>query len=120
MSMSEDGKRLCVVLDGDRTNPSVCVGGPKAQAWAESANPAHLVTLSRLLLGETHTGRRIRFKDHNPFNLCRDNMEIEVKATKERFQIDWTKAEERRAIQLDRAEKATEGRTAHSGSILTH
>lgn len=119
MSMSEDGKRLHVVNVGNGS-VYVYVGGPKAQAWADSTNPEHLVTLSRLLLGETHTGRRIRFKDYNTFNLCRDNMETEVKATKERFPIDWTKAEERRAIQLGRAEKAIEGRTAHSGSILTH
>lgn len=124
MNMSEAGKRLCVVPDG-KGALYICVNGPKTQAWAGSTNPSHNDTLARLLLGETHTGRRIRFKDHNPFNLCRDNIEIEVKTTQERFPVDWAKAEERRAELLDRAEsklacqKAVGGRTVHSGSTLT-
>lgn len=81
MRMSDEGKRIYVVVNG-ADDPTVRLGPDSIQR----------ITLARFLAGEMHRGRRLRHKDGNPFNLHRDNLETEVKATGERFPIDWDKA----------------------------
>ncbi|OUJ15558.1 hypothetical protein [Acetobacter sp. DsW_063] len=95
--MSDEGRKLYVVQNGDKTAETVRIGGPCAQAFAGSTNRQHNITVARLLLGETHKGRRVRFHDHNPFNMRRANLYLEVNATRSRHDIDWIKAEQRRA-----------------------
>lgn len=87
MKMSEDGKRIYVVVD--RTGHPTVVVTTKAPP---TPGNHQTITLARFLAGEMHGGRRLRHKDGNPFNLHRDNLETEVKATGERFPIDWDKA----------------------------
>lgn len=91
MRFTDNGTRLHVVCDG-RGKPYVRIKGPKSQAWARSTNPDHLITAARFLVGETNGSRKIKFKDHNPFNLTRDNLEVEVPAKDEVFPINWEKA----------------------------
>jgi len=96
LNASDDGRNLYVVPHGAGRVPMVTISGLFAQAFAGSSNPSHNVTVARLLLGETHGGRTVQFLDHDTFNLCRGNLVTEVRATKQRFPIDWQKAEARR------------------------
>lgn len=103
LAMSEEGRKLYVVQNGDKTAETVKIGGSCAQAFAGSTNPQHNITVARLLLGETHKGRRVRFRDRNPFNMRRDNLYLEVNATGTHHDIDWSKAEQRRAGLVEHA-----------------
>lgn len=107
LAFTESGKRLHVVESSPGASPIVRISGPAAQAWAKSPNPKHSITLARFLVGETHAGRRVRFKDHDPFNLTRDNLVIEVPALTRQassseafFPIDWDKAEAARKAKM--------------------
>ncbi|MFT8307760.1 hypothetical protein [Acetobacter malorum] len=88
---TDNGRRLHVVNNG-AGHIKIQIGGPNAQRWRQSENTRDLVTVARFLVGETHGGRRICCKDHNPFNLTRDNLEVLVRAKEETFTIDWEKA----------------------------
>lgn len=92
MAFTDSGKHLHVVMDGHGKHPTLCIDGTNAQAWKHSEKQSDLVTAARFLVGETHGGRRIRFKDHNSFNLTRNNLEVLVPAIEETFTIDWEKA----------------------------
>ncbi|GAN69717.1 hypothetical protein Abol_058_002 [Acetobacter orleanensis JCM 7639] len=91
MIFTDNGTRLHVIDNGSG-QVKIQIGGRKAKAWKHSTNPSDLVTAARFLVGETHGGRRIRFKDRNAFNLTRDNLEVLVPAIEETFTIDWQKA----------------------------
>lgn len=105
LSFSDNGTHLHVVNNGTG-RPYVRINGPKAQAWKHSSNPSDLLTVARFLVGETHGGRRITFKDHNPFNCTRDNLEVLVPAIEQTFTIDWGKAEAARHAKAAQAQKA--------------
>ena len=107
LSFSDNGTRLHVVNNGTG-RPYVSIHGHKAQAWKHSSNPRDLLTVARYLVGETHRGRRITFKDHNPFNLTRDNLEVLVPAIEQTFTIDWEKAEAARHAKAAEASKAAQ------------
>lgn len=91
LAFTDNGRRLHVVNNG-AGHIKVQIGGPNAQRWRQSENPNDLVTVARFLVGETHGGRHICCKDHNPFNLTRDNLEVLVRAKEETFTINWEKA----------------------------
>ncbi|MFT9295800.1 MAG: hypothetical protein ABF544_08730 [Acetobacter orientalis] len=92
LTFTDNGTRLSVIVNGEGTHSTLCTNGPNAQAWKHSSSPCDLVPVTRFLVGETHGGRRIRSKDHDPFNLTRDNLEVLVPAIEETFPIDWKKA----------------------------
>jgi len=88
MKMSDIGKRIYVVTPQGSDRPTVVM-----RTDAPQTSGAHqTVTVARFLAGEMHGGRKLHYKDGNPFNLCRTNLETEVLATGERFPIDWNKA----------------------------
>lgn len=91
MAFTDSGRHLHAV-DNGVNQIKVQIGGPNAQAWKHSENRSDLVTAARFLVGEAHGGRRIRFKDHNSFNLTRNNLEVLVPAIEQTFSIDWEKA----------------------------
>jgi len=97
LTASDDGRNLYVVPKGAARVPMVTISGLFAQAFAGGSNPSHNVTVARLILGETHGGRTVQFLDHDTFNLCRSNLATEIRATKQRFPIDWQTAEACRA-----------------------
>ncbi|WP_225198009.1 hypothetical protein [Gluconobacter oxydans] len=87
MRMSDEGKSIYVITDR-RGHPTVVLLTKAPQ----TSGSHQLVTVGRFIAGEMHDGRRLRYKDHNPFNLHRDNLETEVKSTGKRFPINWEKA----------------------------
>lgn len=91
LDFTENGKRLFAVNAGNGYI-KIQIKGAKAQAWARSKNPNHLITAARFLIGESNHGRRVHFKDGNSFNLTRSNIEVEIPAIKKTFPIDWGKA----------------------------
>jgi len=96
LKASDDGRSLYVVPFGPRHTPKVIISGVFAQVFAGSGNPKHNISVARALLGEMLIGHTVRFLDGDPFNLCRDNLALELRATKQQFPIDWQKAEARR------------------------
>lgn len=109
MTFTDSGTRLSVIVNGNN-QPILCTNGPNAKAWKRSTNPCDLVTVARFLTGETHGGRRIRFKDRNSFNLTRDNLEVLVPAIEQTFSIDWEKAVAARQAKM---QSCLERRTYH-------
>lgn len=110
LAFTDNGTRLQVVMDGTGKHPTLRLNGPNAQRWQHSENTRDLVTVARFLVGETHGGRRIRCKDHDPFNLTRDNLEVLVPAIEETFPIDWEKAVTDRQAKM---QGCCEGQTIH-------
>lgn len=116
LAFTDNGKHLHAVPSDTHGTVYVRVNGPNAQAWKHSANRGDLVTLARFLVGETHGGRCIRCKDHDPLNLTRDNLEVLVPAIEETFTIDWEKAVAARQAKMQEcceAAQRIEGLTIH-------
>lgn len=104
MRMSDEGKRIYVVTN--RSEQPTVVMTTKAPPTPGSHQT---VTVARFIAGEMHGGRKLRYKDGNPFNLHRDNLETEVKATGERFPIDWNKSVAGRSAFLSLVQPHNEG-----------
>lgn len=92
LAVSDNGKKLYVITRGGGTTVGVSFRDTTCFVWSKYNGKNPLATLERFLASETHGGRVIRHKDGNPFNLTRENLEIEVKAKKSRHPIDWDKA----------------------------
>ncbi|OAJ69285.1 hypothetical protein A0123_00094 [Gluconobacter cerinus] len=103
MQMSDEGKRIYVITD--RSGHHTAVMLTKAP---QTPGSHQMVTVARFLAGEMHDGRKLHYKDGNPFNLHRDNLETEIKATSERHPINWEKAVAGRAVFLSLVQSHSE------------
>lgn len=107
LAISDNGKKLYVV-PGGADGVNVRFRDETCTIWSKHNGAQPLASVVRFLASETHGGRVIRHKDGNPFNLTRENLEIEVKAKKSRHPIDWDKAvsERRHWLGLTKQEAA--------------
>lgn len=91
----EDGRRINVVQNGRKDGLTVYLEGPQAAAWAGNTdNPRHLVTLARFITSNRNQGQLIRVRNFDPFDLRRTNLELEVRATRQRLPVDWSAVEQ--------------------------
>lgn len=91
----DQGRRINVVQNGRKDGLTVYLEGPQAAAWAgTTANPRHLVTLARFVTSNRHQGQLVRVRNFDPFDLRRANLELEVRATRQRRPVDWPAIEQ--------------------------
>jgi hypothetical protein len=83
VKMDREGRDRLIAMYPDGLPALFVAGNGKGNIYVRCAPPpsagkvrGNTVMVSRLLLGDEAKGRIIRYWDRDPFNLCRDNLEV--------------------------------------------